>query len=144
MTNISKNKLILSLALIFVAGGVSGAVLTLGSTSKQSSPKPPSMERVCDHMKKRLQARLSLTDEQLTKISPVLEKTARELELIHRRHIRDVELVFEKSNEELALHLSPEQQRKLEEYSRERKAYFERSNKNRDGKSRTPPGRTND
>jgi Spy/CpxP family protein refolding chaperone len=123
MSHLTKNKIAAYLALIFVAGAVSGAVLTWWPT-RNTSGGPPTVKRACDHYKNRLRERLALTPEQMLRIEPILERTEDELRAIQRRTAKEVEQVIERSDQEIAQQLSDEQRAKLEEMVRERKEKF--------------------
>ena len=112
MNNLTKPKIISYLALIFLAGGISGAVI-IGGAAKEAKTKPPTMGNVCDHMKKRLQSELELTPDQMKRIEPILRETEREMENVHRRSMGQIGQIMEKSNAEIAKELTPAQRVKL-------------------------------
>ncbi len=132
MNHLTKQKIVLYLATIFAAGGISGAVVAWGTARNkmfQPSPKamrPPSMRDVCDHMKTRLQSRLNLTKEQLRKIEPILAQTAKEMETIHQQSMEQIEQAIEKSNAEIAKELTAEQKIKLAELEKERRDFLQK------------------
>jgi Spy/CpxP family protein refolding chaperone len=127
MNPLTRQKVILYLAAIFVVGGLTGGVLAwgLGQDRKQDRrpPKSQTMRDVCDHMKKRLQTKLGLTEAQMAKIEPILEETGREMQAIHKRTIGEIEELIAKQNAEIAKELTPEQRQKLEEMNRERREH---------------------
>jgi len=66
-------------------------------------------------MKNRLQWQLRLTDEQMAKISPIIDKTGTQLEQIRGdtgRHVRDTMV---QAHREIAPILTPEQQQRLKQ-----------------------------
>ncbi len=125
MNQLTKRKVILYLAIIFVAGGISGAVIGWGS-AREARSRPPTMGHMCDHMRKRLQSHLNLSPDQLQKIEPILQKTAKQMEAIHRKTIDEIERLLQQSNAEIAKELNPDQIVKLEELDKERREYFSR------------------
>ncbi len=135
----SRSKLAAYLVGIFAAGAISGTVVALNVT-RQSSAKQqvPTMERACDRMRQKLQKRLQLTPEQMSRIDPILKDTERELHEVQRRSLEQVEGVFEKSNARIARELTPEQRPQLEEIEKEqREAYARRSKNNHPRKTHT-------
>jgi Spy/CpxP family protein refolding chaperone len=116
-------KIVLSLAVIFCAGAVSGGVLGWNS-ARNSLTKPPTVERVCNKMRDSLQSRLNLTPEQMQKVQPILDQTGRDLHKIHRRTLEEVQMLFAKSNAEIAKELTPEQQAKFEQLNKERLEFW--------------------
>jgi Spy/CpxP family protein refolding chaperone len=119
----ASSKIVISLTVIFCAGGVSGAVLGWNSARKSLS-KPPTVERVCTKMRDSLQTRLNLTPEQMHKIQPILDRTGKDLHLIHRRTMEEVQMLFQASNAEIAKELTPEQQGKFEALNKERLEFW--------------------
>src|SRR5437868_3365616 len=101
MNFLSRSKIAAYLVAIFIAGGISGTVVAWSVARQSSARQPPTMERVCDRMRQKLQRRLNLTPEQLSRIDPILQQTERELREVHRRSLDQIELVFEKSNEKI-------------------------------------------
>jgi Spy/CpxP family protein refolding chaperone len=137
MTSITKSKLSLYLGVIFIAGVVSGSVITLRKA--QTKAQPPSMENVCHKMQDSLKAKLGLTDEQFAKVRPILEQTAQEIQSIHGRTMQEIDAAIRRSHDELAKHLTPEQKQKLEEMDIERRDWMMRRAKRLDGLSARPP-----
>ena len=111
MNEALKWKLAFGFLLVFIAGGTTGAFFA----AKQArhgffdQPRPVIAERMRD----RLRVRLQLTPEQVEKISPIIDKTATELEKTRRETRRRVHEVFTESHREMAAYLTPEQQAKL-------------------------------
>ena len=134
MKNLTKPQIISYLALIFLAGGISGAVIIRGA-AKEANSKPPTMGKVCDHMRKRLQSELDLTPDQMKKIEPILQETAREMESVHRRSMGQIAQIMEKSNAEIARELTPEQRAKLATMESKRRESLQKCFKDRP----TPP-----
>ena len=127
MNHLTKQKIALYLAVIFVAGGISGAVIAWGSANQARKGRPTmTMEGVCDSMKKRLQRELNLTEDQVKKIQPILDQTAREMNAIHRKGLDDIGQVIKKSNAEIAKELTPEQQAKWAEMEKQKREHFQK------------------
>jgi len=120
----------LYLALIFLAGGISGAAVAWNSARHRSfgdrkewKGRSRTMRDVCDQMRSRLQSRLVLTPEQAARIDPILDQTAKEMDAAHRRTIEQIEQILQKSDEEIAKYLTEEQKAKLQEMEKERREF---------------------
>src|SRR5262245_34162161 len=130
MKNLTRPQVISYLALIFVAGGISGAVI-IGGAARQTQSKPPTMGKVCDHMRKRLQSELGLTADQMKKIEPILRETEREMEGVHRRSMGQIAQIIERSNAEISKELTPEQRVKLAAMESKRRESLQKCVKDR-------------
>ena len=123
MSHLTKNKIVVYLAAIFLVGGVTGAVL--GWTgAKERWWHPPDGKTICDHVRHRLQSELNLRPDQVREINPILEKRAKEMDAIHSRTIKEIEELIRSTNVEIAKVLGPEQQQKLDQMEREREEFF--------------------
>ena len=130
MNHLTKQQIILCLALIFIAGGITGAVVISGAT-KETQSRPPTMGKVCDHMRKRLQSELGLTPDQVKRIEPILRETEREMEGVHHRSMGQIAQIIEKSNAEIARELTPEQRIKLAAMENKRRESLQKCVKDR-------------
>jgi len=121
MNHLTKNKIIFYLALIFVAGGVTGAVIGWGGANEKP-PRPWDHKKICSKLRDRMQSELSLTSAQVQQLEPLLERRIKGVEEIRSRTVREIEGLFRKSNQEIAvaLHLTPAQQAKLEQMEAKR------------------------
>ena len=144
MNHLTKNKIIVYLATIFLVGAITGGVL--GWTgAHQRNMAPPSSHDICDHVRHSLQSELELTPAQLKQLDPILEKRAREMEAIHSRTIQQFEELIRASNEEIAttLGLNRAQRAKLEEMEKKRQEFMRRRGRppgNPPGPRREGPG----
>jgi Spy/CpxP family protein refolding chaperone len=109
-----KWKLIAGFLLVFVAGGVTGGFLA-ASTMRHYFLSGRHHSIAAQHMRERLKAQLNLTPEQMAKISPVIDKTAAQLEDIRKDTARRVHDTFSNAHEQIAADLNPEQRAKLEQ-----------------------------
>jgi Spy/CpxP family protein refolding chaperone len=66
-------------------------------------------------MKERLRAELRLTPEQVAKISPIIDKTAVQLQEIRRDTGRRVHGIMAEAHKEIAVDLTDEQRQKLQQ-----------------------------
>ena len=119
MSDLTKSKAIFYLAAVFLAGAAAGTFA--GYTSgKQKSLRPPPEEEMVAHLSARLQNKLELSAEQMKKIKPLVEQSCAEMQAVHRDSWKCVSQTYQKLNQLIARHLTPEQQLKLNEMERER------------------------
>ena len=121
----SKWKLLLYLAVIFVAGGVTGAVVSARNT-RQKFFAPPKPAEISAHMLKRLEKKLELTPVQVTRIQPLIARSAQAFDAIHAESFRKIGRVFEDLNQQIAAELTPEQRSRLDQMDRERRESWQR------------------
>ena len=142
MNHLTKRKIILYLAIIFVAGGVTGAVISWAE-AKQKWSGLPSPKTICDHFRNRLQTELGLSPQQARQLEPLLRKRVKNMEAIHLRTIKEIDELIRASNEEIAaaLQLTQEQRIKLAAMEQKRREYFGRRERFdwRDKDRPTPP-----
>lgn len=132
MNYLTKNKIALYLAVIFMAGGITGTVIAWGSAKGKFS-QPPSMDKVCTKMQDRLKSQLELTPDQLERIQPILDRTSQEMRAIHEKTMKEIDEAIQRSHAEIARELNPEQRRKLEALQQERRELMEK-------RLKRPPG----
>lgn len=133
----TKTKIAIYIALIFLAGGVAGAGIATALRPASMPPphgrgpggdRPP--EDFQTHLFNRLKEKLGLTPEQIAQVEPVFRKGFEEVRAIQDRGIKEVEAAVKKNHDEIARLITPEQAQKLEEMDRERqKAFRERHNR---------------
>ena len=135
----SKQKIGSYLCLIFLAGGVAGGSIAWTASTKQKQ-KPahskhfPDTKRMCDFMRQRLEERVGLTPEQVQKIEPLIEQSARDIRAIHDKTLQDVEDVIRRTHSEIAATLTPEQQARLVEFENERREFWRKHFKKKEHK----------
>jgi Spy/CpxP family protein refolding chaperone len=105
-------KLIAGFLLVFVAGGITGAFVG-GSYARYHFFELHRPERIGERMKERLRTELNLTPEQLTKISPIVDKTTAQLREIRRDTGRRVHGIIADAHHQMAAQLTDEQRQKL-------------------------------
>lgn len=140
MNRLTKSRIALYLAFIFLAGAVSGGLLM--RTSGWGRPPhrgPPSVGKMCDHVKKRFQERLALTPEQVQRIDPIINRMGEELRAIHRTSTEQVESVIQRSNAEIVKELTPEQRIEFDKMERERQAWIQKK-RPKEGRGPKPGG----
>src|SRR5205823_8852 len=114
MNGALKWKLVAGFVLVFVAGGIAGAALG-GLYARHLFFDVHYPRRVGDRMKERLRAELSLTPEQVAKVSPIVDKTAAQLQEIRRDTGRRVHAIMTEAHKEIAVNLTDEQRQKLQQ-----------------------------
>ena len=114
MNQVLKWKLIAGFLLVFVAGGIAGAALG-GFYARHLFFDVHRQGRVADRMKERLRTELRLTPEQVAKVSPIVDKTAAQLQEIRRDTGRRVHEIMADAHKEIAANLTDEQRQKLQQ-----------------------------
>src|SRR5438874_12837397 len=114
MNRALKWKLIAGFVLVFVAGGITGAAVG-GVYAQRHFFALHHPERIGERMKERLRSELNLTPEQVTKISPIIDKTAVQLRQIRRETGRRVHETIAEAHRQMAANLTDEQRQKLQQ-----------------------------
>jgi Spy/CpxP family protein refolding chaperone len=114
MNQVLKWKPIAGFLLVFVAGGITGMALG-GLYARHLFFEFHRPGRVGDRMKERLRTELSLTPEQVAKVSPIVDKTAAQLREIRRDTGRRVHEIMTEAHREIAANLTDEQRQKLQQ-----------------------------
>jgi Spy/CpxP family protein refolding chaperone len=114
MNGALKWKLVAGFVLVFVAGGIAGAALG-GWYARHLFFEIHRPGTVGDRMKERLRAELSLTPEQVAKVSPIVDKTASQLQEIRSDTGRRVHEIMTEAHKEIATNLTDEQRQKLQQ-----------------------------
>jgi Spy/CpxP family protein refolding chaperone len=107
-------KLVAGFLLVFLAGGVTGAFVG-GSYARHHFFELRHPERIGGRMKQRLRAELNLTQEQVAKISPIIDSTTARLRNIRRDTGRRVHEVIADAHRQMAVNLTDEQRQKLQQ-----------------------------
>src|SRR5438445_9133754 len=114
MNSALKWKLIAGFLLVFIAGGATGVFVTMAIAHRFMFATHPHGV-VAQMMKNRLRWQLRLTDEQMAKISPIIDKTGAKLEEIRGDTGRRVRDAIAEAHREIAPNLTPEQQQRLKD-----------------------------
>src|SRR5256886_7046159 len=114
MKSALKWKLIAGFLLVFVAGGITGMALG-GLYARHLFFEFHHPRLVGVRMKERLRTELRLTPEQVAKVSPIVDKTAAQLQEIRRDTGRRVHDVMAEAHKEIAANLTDEQRQKLQQ-----------------------------
>jgi hypothetical protein len=112
-------QLILILAGIFVAGGVTGTFVTLRFGREWAVRRPgPDYQWTQKHLK-RLSERLGLQPDQQEQILPIVKRNMEELSQVRNGCIAATTAVFEKMQHEISEKLTPDQIVKYEKFNKE-------------------------
>src|SRR5256886_10912969 len=123
MNSALKWKLIAGFVLVFVAGGATG-VFVSATAAHHFFFGPHRHGFAAQAMKSRLQWQLRLTDEQMTKISPIIDKTGAQLEEIRGDTGRRVRETIAEEHREIRPILTPEQQQRLQQMEERRRRWM--------------------
>ena len=124
MNEALKWKLIAGFLLVFIAGGATGIFVTMAISQRfMFAPHPHGF--AAQAMKNRLRWQLRLTDEQMAKISPIIDKTGAQLEEIRGDTGRRVRETIAKAHREIEPMLTPEQQQRLKQIEERRRRWFQ-------------------
>jgi Spy/CpxP family protein refolding chaperone len=107
-------KLIAGFILVFIAGGMTGVFLG-ASHAHRSFMQWHNPGLFAERMRERLRVELKLTPEQVAKISPIIDKTAVQLEEIRSETGRRVHETFMQAHREMEANLTEEQRAKLQQ-----------------------------
>ena len=123
MNSALKWKLIAGFVLVFLAGGAAGVFFSAATAHHFFGAHRHGF--AAQAMKNRLQWQLRLTDEQMGKISPVIEKTGTQLEQIRGDTGRRVRETIAEAHREIAPILTPEQQQRLKQMEERHRRWFQ-------------------
>jgi uncharacterized cupredoxin-like copper-binding protein len=108
-----KWKLLAGFLLVFAAGGITGAFV--GASHAREMLFHPHPTKLSDRMRRHLHAQLHLSADQMTKISPIVDKAAAQLGEVQRSTGERVHEIFLQEHREMAPYLTDEQRAKLTE-----------------------------
>jgi len=111
-------KLVLLLAGIFLAGGVTGAFVMLRVGREMLARRPGPEQWAPIHLK-HLAERLDLTPEQQDQLRPIVRRNMEELNRLRTYSMAETKSAFERMEREIAEKLTPDQKTKLEQMNKE-------------------------
>lgn len=121
MNGLSRWKIAVYLACIFVAGGVSGWVISSKATRQKMLVSPKS-EEIAASMKERCRAKLThLTPDQEKGMDTIITNASIEIKALHERHVGRIRQVISNRNAEILAILTPAQQQQFELMEKERR-----------------------
>src|SRR5947199_10002302 len=124
MNSALKWKLIAGFVLVFLAGGATGVFVS--ATTAHYFFGAHRHGFAAQAMKNRLQWQLRLTDEQMAKISPIIEKTGTQLEEIRGDTGRRVREAIAQAHRDIAPILTPEQKERLQQMEQRQRRWMHR------------------
>ena len=107
----------LVLAVIFVAGGLSGSALTMVLASH--SHRPPGQGKIEKLIMMRMTSELNLTPDQQDKIRPIVGEAAKEFQEVHHDEIRRILEIIKVTNDQITPMLSTDQKAQLDKLQAE-------------------------
>lgn len=114
------------LALIFVAGFISGAACTAGFIWKHVPPPGmPTGSQIIERVRADLRSEVHITSAQEQELAPTLEKHGAELDAIRKETLTKVLASITTKNAAVEKVLSPEQRAKFEAHEKKRLRVFE-------------------
>ena len=131
MSGALKWKLIAGFVLVFLAGGATG-VFVSATAAHHFFFGPHRHGFAAQAMRNRLRTQLSLTDEQLTKITPIVEKAGSKLEDIRSDTGRRVRETIAEAHRDIAPILTPEQRQRLEQIEARHRRWIHRTHSSHD------------
>lgn len=134
MNGLSKWKAALYLAAIFAAGTVSGWVVAT-KAAKQKAYSAPRSDEIAASLRSCMYDRLKLTDSQKQKIDTVIERSAKEMQSIHRERTDRIRQALSNRNSQIMGILSLEQQAEFELIEKERRESWRQKDSSRKGHS---------
>lgn len=111
MTAAVKWRFTIGLVLVFAAGVATGVFAGAWHAHRQFTGRHGG--HMAAHIRARMQHELKLTPQQLEQLTPVLDETAKKLQEIRADSARRVSETITHAHEQLASHLTPEQQADL-------------------------------
>jgi Spy/CpxP family protein refolding chaperone len=117
-------KLTISFALLFVIGGLSGSVITLALGSHHyftaRAKQPTNWEETA---MRNLTRHLKLTSDQQAKVRVPIHEAVERLSAVRQKTLQEINQEFDQTLAGLAPLLTPDQQRKLDEFRARRMAH---------------------
>ncbi|MBI2815186.1 MAG: hypothetical protein HYX71_12990 [Opitutae bacterium] len=132
-------KVVVVLIGIFVAGGVTGGLVTL-RVIRERFNKRPVPEEWAPRQLKRLVDRLALTPEQQEQIRPIVRHHMEQLNRLRTQSLADTQMRVEIMQRDIAQKLTPEQRAKFERINRELREAREKQERARRANGGRPPG----
>ena len=126
-------KMVLLLLGIYVAGGLTGAFVTM-KVGREMWARRPMPEQWTQMQLARLAERLDLSAEQKEQIQPIVKRNMDELRKLRTESMAGTKTVFDRMEREIAEKLTPEQRTKYEQMNKEFRDRARRFMQNR------PPG----
>ena len=131
MNGTSNWKIVLYLAAIFAAGGVSGWVVA-AKTTKERILSPAGPKEISSHFCDRLFSKMNLTPEQSQKIKDISDRYGKEVDALRDEQWRRIRTAANNRNTQINAILTPEQRVQFEEIERERREAYRNRDRSKD------------
>ncbi len=113
MTRALQWRLLIGFVLVFLAGGATGLFVGAWHARQAFAGRHGGM--MAERMREHIRRQLDLTPAQIREVDPILNDMAQQLQQIRRESGRRVAETMEQSHRAMLPHLTPEQQKELEE-----------------------------
>ena len=133
MTVLSKWRVGVYLAAIFLAGAISGWMAATAVARQKAAAKPPQPHQIATTFKERVRA-LNLDPEQQVKVNAIAEHSGAELGLVNEENVRRVKQCFSNRYAQVCAILTPEQRKQFERAEREWRLHKEKNDKGDKGR----------
>lgn len=107
MMNVAKTKIAAYLLAIFLIGCVAGGFAASAFSKKR--PGPPPMSDLSERQMVRMVKELSLTEEQVTRIEPIVREVVGEIRTVRRDSMAEFARLYGELTERVETELTPEQ-----------------------------------
>ena len=124
MNALHRWKIVLTLIAIFVAGAVTGGLLTIRA-AKYEMPRRSELPPGAPFAVDRWRARLRLTPEQDLKLRPIAQQADNELRNLYGLNLREIDGILDRAQDRMNPILRPDQQQRLRQMVEERKQHLE-------------------
>jgi hypothetical protein len=123
MSSLTKSKLTLYLAAIFVAGTVSGGFLGYFLGSERRPMQRPSAEQIVEYVHDKLSDDVGVTAEQWNAIMPIVTNSVREIGDLDSRNREQIHELIERSDAAIMEKLTPEQKPRMRKWIEDRESH---------------------
>ncbi len=125
MTALTKPKLVIYLAAIFFAGGISGAFIGYHLRTDRRPPfrGPPSSEEMVRFVREKLYTEVGINDDQWTMIAPIITNSVHEIGELDTRNRQRVSELIDRCDARIMEKLTPEQQPRMQKMIEERQKH---------------------
>jgi hypothetical protein len=121
MSSSLKAKLIAGFIFAFLAGSATGAFFAIHQTRHWRQHFGPPSHSIAERMRDRIESHLDLTPAQTSKVDPILDRAASELQKIRSETGARVRAVMEQTNQSLRPLLTDAQRARLEQMERDKR-----------------------
>ncbi|HXM32127.1 MAG TPA: hypothetical protein VN921_00620 [Chthoniobacterales bacterium] len=120
MNSIARWKIVVSLAVIFLAGSITGALFTV-AIAKHEVRRQSDPAQWFQLTMQRWKTRLRLTSAQEEKLKPIVQETVEELRTLRASDLRQTDEILARARTRIEPELTPEQRVRLQKMQEARK-----------------------